>query len=116
MYPGGIRVLAAAHYRAGHYDEARQLFQEAAKVYRFRASDWSFLAMTHHRLGHAEEAQQCLAKAIAWIDEANHQELDDLGGTRPAWGAWTEPIEVAALHRETEALVKEALEIKHSGR
>jgi serine/threonine protein kinase/Flp pilus assembly protein TadD len=115
-YLGSIKVLAAAHYRAGHYKKAVEHFQQAAKVSRFRAWDWIFLAMAQHRLGRAEEAKPCLAKAIAWIDEANRQELDDLGGTRPAWGDWHEPIVVPLLRRETEALVNESLANHQSGR
>jgi tetratricopeptide (TPR) repeat protein len=115
-YPRSIGVLAAAHYRAGHCEKAVEHFQKAARVYRFRAKVWFFLAMAQHRLGRAEEAQQCLAKAIAWIDEANRQELDDLGGTRPAWGDWTEPAVAPVLRRETEALLKEALENQQSAR
>ena len=115
-YPGSIRVLAAAHYRAGQYEKAVEHFQQAARVYRFRAWDWFFLAMAQHRLGRAEEAQRCLAKAIAWMGEADRQKLDDVGGTRPAWGDWHDPLIVPLLRRETEALVKEALENKQSGR
>jgi tetratricopeptide (TPR) repeat protein len=115
--PGGsMRLLAAAHYRAGHYEKAVQCFQKAARVYRFRAWDWFFMAMAQHRLGRAEEAQQCLAKAIAWMGEADRQKLDDLSGARPAWGAWHEPVVVPLLRRETEELVKEPLENRQSGR
>jgi tetratricopeptide (TPR) repeat protein len=115
-YPGSIRVLAAAHYRAGQYEKAVEHFQEGARVYCFRAWDWFFMAMAQHRLGRAEEAQQCLAKAIAWMGEADRQKLGDLSGARPAWDSWHEPVVVPVLRCETEELVKEPLENKQSGR
>jgi hypothetical protein len=66
--------------------------------------------MAQHRLGRAEEAQQCLAKASAWMGEADRQKLDDqgdLGGRRSGWSDWTERIVVPLLCHETEALLKE---------
>jgi hypothetical protein len=42
------------------------------------------------------------------MEEANRQELDDLTGTRPAWGGWNEPIVAPLLVREAEALLRDA--------
>ena len=100
-------ILAAALYRAGKYDESIQCLEKAARTYRPRAWDWTFLAMAHHRLGHADEAGRCLAKAARWIDEANDQIDDDPSDTRPAWGGWHERIEFPLLLREARLLLSE---------
>jgi tetratricopeptide (TPR) repeat protein/predicted Ser/Thr protein kinase len=102
-FPGSGRVLGATLYRAGRYGEAVRCLEETAKVCHFRASDWFFLAMARHRLGHAGEARRCLAEGVAWIDEANRQELQDVGGTRPCWEDWHERVEFPLLRREAEA-------------
>jgi serine/threonine protein kinase/Flp pilus assembly protein TadD len=104
----GTYVLGAALYRAGRYEEAVQCFEAEAKTFRPRVWDLAFLAMAHCRLGHADEARRCLSAAISWMDEANAQELDELTGTRPAWGNWDEPVLGALLVREAEALLREA--------
>ena len=98
-------VRGAALYRAGRYDEAIRCFETAAKAYRPRAWDWSFLAMAHHRLGHAEAARRCLDEAARWIDEANRQQEDDPSGTRPIWGGWNELVAYPLLLREAEELL-----------
>jgi tetratricopeptide (TPR) repeat protein len=99
------RVLGAALYRVGKYDEAVRYFETAAKTYPPRAGDWCFLAMAHHRLSHADEARRCLAEAARWIDEANRAELDDLTRTQPNWGEWHEPVVSQLLLREAEELL-----------
>ena len=104
----GTYARGAALYRAGRYEDSVRCFEAAAKAFRPRPWDWCFLAMGHSRLGHADEARRCLAEAVAWMEEANRQELDDLTGTRPAWGGWNEPIVSPLLVREAEALLREA--------
>jgi tetratricopeptide (TPR) repeat protein len=101
----GASAHGAALYRAGRYDEAVRYFEAEARTYRLRAWDWCFLAMAQHRLGHAGEARRCLAEAARWIDEANHEELDDLTGTRPAWGIWCEHVMYPLVLREAEELI-----------
>ena len=103
----GAYSLGKALYRAGRYEEAVKLLDEAAKTFRPGAAEWSFLAMAHHRLGHADEARACLAKAARWIDEANRQTEIDLSGSRPAWGDWYEPLVCLLLLREAEELLKQ---------
>jgi tetratricopeptide (TPR) repeat protein len=105
----GIYLRGAALYRAGQYEASVREFEAEAKVFRPRPWDWSFLAMGHSRLGHADEAHRCLAEAISWMDEAKRQELDDLTGTRPAWGNWYEPVIYPLLVREAEALLQKDL-------
>jgi hypothetical protein len=64
--------------------------------------------MGHSRLGHADQARRSLAEAVAWIETANQQELDDLTGTRPAWGDWDETVVYPLLVREVEARLNAA--------
>ena len=64
--------------------------------------------MGHSRLGHADEARRCLAAAASWMEEANQQELDELTGTRPAWGDRHERVVYPLLVHEAEALLREA--------
>jgi serine/threonine protein kinase/Flp pilus assembly protein TadD len=105
LWHWGSWVRGAALYRARKYTEAVDCFETAADNYQPRAWDWCFLAMAHCRLGHAQDASRCLAEAARWIDEANRQEMDDLSGTRPAWGDWHEPIVYSLLLHEAQALV-----------
>jgi hypothetical protein len=65
--------------------------------------------MAHQRLGHDDQARRCLAEAAFWIDQANHEELDDPTSIRPAWGNWYQPF----LY---ERLVQEATERVEAGR
>jgi hypothetical protein len=102
----GPTEAGAALYRAGKYVEAVRCLETAAKVYRLRAGAWCFLAMAHHHLGHAGEAQHALAEAVRWIDEADHEELDDLTATRPAWGNWHEKPECELLLDEAKKLLE----------
>ncbi len=104
----GTYARGAALYRAARYEESIRCFEAEAKPFRPRPWDWCFLAMGHSRLGHADEARRCLAEAVAWREEANRQELNDLTGTRPAWGDWHEPVVYPLLVREAEALLREA--------
>jgi tetratricopeptide (TPR) repeat protein len=101
----GIYVRGAALYRAGRYEEAVRCFEAEAKTFRPRVWDWAFLAMAHWRLGHADEARRCLAAAVSWMDEANQQKLDELTGTRPAWGEWDDAVVYPLLIREAEELL-----------
>jgi serine/threonine protein kinase/Flp pilus assembly protein TadD len=104
----GTYVRGAALYRAGQYEESVRCLEAAAKAFRPRPWEWCFLAMGHARLGHADQARRCLAEAVAWIEAANQQELDDLTGTRPAWGNWDESVVYPLLVREAEAVLREA--------
>jgi len=104
-YVGGIRMLGAAHCRAGQFDDAVRVYHEASELTPLRARDWGVLALAHQRLGHAQQARRCLAEAARWIDEANRQEFDDLTATHPVWGGWYEPMYVQRLLAEARALV-----------
>ena len=68
---GGERVVGAALYRAGRYEQALERFEQSHKVFQPRAWDWLFLAMIHSRLGHADEAARTLEEAADWIVEAD---------------------------------------------
>jgi serine/threonine protein kinase/predicted Zn-dependent protease len=104
----GTYARGAALYRAGQYEESVRCFEAGAKAFRPRPWDWCFLAMGHSRLGHTDQARRCLAEAVAWIEAANQEELDDLTATRPAWGAWSDRVIYPLLVREAEALLRAA--------
>lgn len=104
-YVGGIRMLGAAHCRAGQFDDAVRCYQEAAEVTPLRAWDWGVLALAHERLGNADEAQRCLIEAATWIDDANRQKFDDLTATHPVWGGWYESMNVQRLLLEARTLI-----------
>jgi len=104
-YVGGIRILGAAHCRAGEFAAATDCYRQASKLTRLSARDWGFLAIAQHQLGRGEEARQSLAEAVNWMAEANRPELDDLTGTRPIWGGWYESIEVPTLLQEARGII-----------
>src|SRR5262249_36777495 len=67
MPEGDERILMAALYRAGRYDEAVEQFNKAAGRGRpMTAWDWLFLALIQHHRGQAAEARNALARATAW--------------------------------------------------
>jgi WD40 repeat protein/Flp pilus assembly protein TadD len=92
-----LNTLGAALYRAGRYDAAVQRLTEAVAVQGQEGSiyDWLFLALAHERLGHAAEARKWCDQAVGWLRQA-----------QPSL-SWQQQIEVKALRREVEALVKD---------
>lgn len=107
LFRGNERVLGAALYRAGRYEDAVRRLEEAVRLTNPVAWDWLFLAMSHHRLGHADEARNYLTKAQRWIvaAEANRNKKSAAGLSRTAWHSWNERAEVGALRLEAEALL-----------
>ena len=107
LFKGNERVLGAALYRAGRYEDAVLRLEEAVRLTTPVAWDWLFLAMSHHRLGHIDEARNYLTKAQRWIvaAEANRNEKSATGVPRTTWHSWNERAEVGALRREAEALL-----------
>jgi serine/threonine protein kinase len=106
----GGNMRGAALTRAGRYDEAVRCLNAEARDFRPRAWHLCFLALAHHGLGQAEEARRCVDEAAAWIDNANHHELDNLTGTQPAWGAWHERVIFPYLLREAQQRVRPSAE------
>ncbi len=104
---GDEYMLAAALYRAAHFDEALRCFDATAKTYPPRASHCCFWAMAHHRLGNANEARRRLDEAKRWIAEANHQTHDHPSSNAPTWAAWYEHILYPLLIREAETLLSQ---------
>lgn len=105
LFRGNERVLGAALYRAGRFDEAVRRLDESARLTTPVAWDWLFLAMSNHRLGHAEEARRYIAKARGWIAAAESGRLEKSAPnrTRTSWHSWNERAEVRALLGEAEA-------------
>jgi tetratricopeptide (TPR) repeat protein len=102
---GNARFLGGALYRAGRDEEAVDCFRAAGRVIRLSAWDWLFLAMAHSGLGHEEEARRCLARADAWVREADQPDANDLSGTQPTWNRWFERTEIEVLRREAVTLL-----------
>jgi WD40 repeat protein/tetratricopeptide (TPR) repeat protein len=101
---GDERLRGAVRYRIGRSSQAVRCFEEAmAKGQMLRAWDYLFLAMAHHDQGNREKARAALARAAAWIDEAERREKPGPGERR--WRHWRERVEVEALRREAEALL-----------
>jgi tetratricopeptide (TPR) repeat protein len=102
---GGERVVGAALYRAGRYEQALERFQQSHKVFQPRAWDWLFLAMIHSRLGHTSEARRLLQQADQWIREADKAP----SGTEkegPRWSNLTEKPTILLLRSEAEAEIR----------
>jgi tetratricopeptide (TPR) repeat protein len=90
-----LRILGAALYRAGRFEEAIRRLVESnqARDDRGDPKGFAFLAMTHHRLGHSDEAGRWLDKLVAY---------------RPKEGAdffWDE-VDIRILRPEAEALIR----------
>jgi tetratricopeptide (TPR) repeat protein len=102
---GGERVVGAALYRAGRYEQALERFKQSHKDFQPRAWDWLFLAMIHSRLGHTSEALRFLQQADQWITEADKapSETDKKG---PRWMDLTERPTILLLRSEAEVVVR----------
>ena len=72
-------TLGAAHYRAGHWDQAIEALTRSRDLQggRFESFDAFFLAMAHWRLGHREDARQWNDRAVEWMQQKqpNDEEL-----------------------------------------
>jgi tetratricopeptide (TPR) repeat protein len=84
---GNARVLGAAFYRSGKYQEAI----EPLKLGQSRAWDHLFLAMAHYRLDQIDKARDYLNRATEQLNPNNY--------------AWPERVESEHLRREAEALI-----------
>ena len=73
-----FRVLAAAHYRAGNWQDALDAARQAHKLAPGRGSSPAllFAAMAHWQLGDSAAARTCYARAARRIGET---EADDAG-------------------------------------
>lgn len=107
LFRGNERVLGAALYRAGRYQDAVRRLEAASRLTTPVAWDWLFLAMSHQRLGHTAAARENFEKARSWIDaaEKDRGKPASAGASRTAWHSWNERAEVRALQREAEALL-----------
>ena len=106
FYHFGAHVQGAALYRAGRYAEAINSFQAAAKDYRPRAWEWSFLSMTQHHLNQPEEARRSLKEAARWIEDANRAASDDLSGASAMWNGWSEKAVYPLLLEEARTMIE----------
>ena len=122
------RVLAAATYRAGRYEETIGHLRAAMKAMPAKsgppnpksepataggpppddtaggdAFDWLFLSMAHHRLGHRDEARKWLDKAIAAIDAATKSPPDDASSKSRI--DWKTRLAYRVLRAEAEKLI-----------
>jgi WD40 repeat protein/serine/threonine protein kinase/tetratricopeptide (TPR) repeat protein len=104
---GSKRVVGAACYRAGRYEEALTHFAQSNEVLPPRAWDQLFLAMIHSRLGHAGEARRLLDQADQWIAEADKSPQATPANVtdQPQWQNVLEPHTTRLLRSEAEALI-----------
>ncbi len=90
------RLVGAALFRAGQYDQVKEQFdisQSYDEQYTLRSWDYYFLAMSSHHLQQPEEAASYLKLADAWWQDAYES------------AQWTEQIEMQTLRKEAEALI-----------
>jgi hypothetical protein len=89
-----LRLLGAALYRAGRFEEAIRRLDESDRA-RDDAGDpkaFAFLALAHHRLGHRDESKR-------WLDK-----LRDYQTRRVTNDLWDD-LEIDILRREAESLI-----------
>jgi tetratricopeptide (TPR) repeat protein len=107
--PGcALYVLGAAHYRAGHYEQAVRdcrRSQEEPAGWGGKALNWPVLALAYHRLGRAEEARKALSQAWSLAGRTRRGRFDfDLlleGDNRRMANA----LELMVWLREAEAVI-----------
>jgi tetratricopeptide (TPR) repeat protein len=100
-----LQVVGAAHYRAGHFDQAIKWVEESNTAYSSSVSDADLqnrlvLAMAHERLGHAVQARALLAEVQrSW----RRIETARTDGAVSLFAIDWLPIQL--LHREAEAVI-----------
>ncbi|MFO0915017.1 MAG: protein kinase [Pirellulales bacterium] len=104
-FVGATRILGAACYRTGQYEQAAKTFSGATGQ-RYRAWDMCYLAMAHAQLGNLPEAHRYLAAAREWMWAADRQKMDDPAGLLPHWGHWHEKKDVRRLALEATQLIQ----------
>jgi tetratricopeptide (TPR) repeat protein len=108
-WPGCMRyVLGAAHYRAGHYDQAVHFCRQSLEKYpnwQGKVLNWPVLALAYQRLGHAEEARKALAQAwsMAGASRRGGFETDRL--LESDYGGIANWLELMVWLREAETVI-----------
>jgi hypothetical protein len=98
-----LHVLGAAHYRAGHLDEAiRRLDESEAANWaeEGRAQNRLVLAMAHLRLGHADRARALLDGVHRWWQRVEAGATDGSVAVFP-----TDWLPLQLLRAEAEGLI-----------
>jgi tetratricopeptide (TPR) repeat protein/WD40 repeat protein len=97
-------IVALAHYRAGHWDQAIEECQKSLEIdWDGQVLNWLLLAMAHHQLNHADQSRQWLEKAVLWIDQASDGKPARSVFNLPV-PSLTDQLEIQLLLREIEAL------------
>jgi serine/threonine protein kinase/Tfp pilus assembly protein PilF len=104
--PWRLFTLGAAHYRAGHHEQAITCLHDSLAAdphWPGRALNHAVLAMAYHRLGQANEAGRALRNAAQQISHATQEMLsDDVGEVTQDWADWLESL---LLYREAKILI-----------
>jgi serine/threonine-protein kinase len=91
-------ILAAAHYRLGHFPETLRHLNEADRVdpnWSVRVCNDLLRAMAHHQLGQADQARQALNRATQWFEQ-------EVKSKPPApFAPWTHTFWQAHAHYES---------------
>jgi tetratricopeptide (TPR) repeat protein len=107
------RAYAAALYRAGRFEEAVKVLDEALaqpqNANQPRPAAWLFLAMAHHQCQREKQAKQWFQKARTWMDLARQPAPGrDTLLNGPSWEGldWTEQFALELLRGHAEALLQ----------
>ncbi|MGE3817820.1 MAG: protein kinase [Isosphaeraceae bacterium] len=92
--PDALTALGASLYRAGRFQEAARILEDAivARNGSTTPRDVAFLTMAHHRLGHRAERQIWLSKLKTFVPKTVHA------------FTWRNDVEPLILLREAESL------------
>jgi tetratricopeptide (TPR) repeat protein len=99
------RVLVAAHYRLGQYEDAITSLEQLSQVARPQPAVIFFAAMALHQLGQREKAREKLADAIATMTAKSQQSAARMAPLDTDRRAWVEKVTERLLRKEAEALI-----------
>jgi tetratricopeptide (TPR) repeat protein len=99
-WQGNGRILAAALYRGGRFEEALRKFTELRTESTNDPWETCFLAMTYHRLGRPEDGGRRLDHLLAW-----RESLRNLPKDAPPSMPWHTAIEMSQLVAEAEQVL-----------
>jgi serine/threonine protein kinase/tetratricopeptide (TPR) repeat protein len=101
-WPGSTRLVGAALYRAGRFQEALRRFQEVKDGPPGDPWEGAFLAMVYHRLGQPQEARRRLTAVRQWQDRVRQQ-----AQCIPSPIPWYSRVEIDHLCVEAEKVLQE---------
>jgi uncharacterized protein HemY len=101
--PTDVRLLGAAFYRNGQFEQAIKSLEDSAKVRQDSVWNLSFRAMAHFKVGHLEFGQEYLGQAKKLMEDPEAEK--DVANRNRIPVTWYGRLEKQLLYKEATALL-----------